>query len=128
MNGDTNREKTAWFIMRLGIAFAFIYAAISGFITPDNWTGFFPQFAENIAPADTLLMGWGVVEIILGLWILSGWKIFIPSLVGALSLAGLLIFNLGAMDILFRDVTILLAAAALAVRSYRGKTANVPSI
>lgn len=123
-----DKEKTAWLLVRLGVAFAFIYAALAGFVTPDDWIGFFPSFAEKIAPAETLLLIWGIVEIIIALWILSGKHIFIPSLIAALSLAGLIATNLGAIDILFRDVTILLSACALAVQSFRGGRSEIPQI
>lgn len=112
-----NRNDIADLILRIGVAFAFIYAAIAGFVDPDSWIGWFPQTLRNIIPDLLLLKLWGAYEIILALWILSGKKIFIPSALATLSLAGLIVTNFGAMDIIFRDVTILCATLALAIKT-----------
>lgn len=71
----------------------------------------------NIVPVSILLPVWGVYEIITGLWIISNKKIFIPSILATFSLAGLIVFNLSAMDIIFRDVTIMAVTLALAIKS-----------
>lgn len=108
----------AWLFIRIGAAFCFLYAAVAGFLDPESWIGWFPKFTRDILPELTLLKIWGVYEIIIGLWILTGKQIFLPSILASLSLAGLIVFNLGAMDIIFRDVTILTATIALAIKSY----------
>ena len=113
-----DRGQLASPVLRVGVAFAFIYAAIDGFVDPDSWVGWFPKSARDIVPAETLLRLWGIFQIILSLWIVSGKKIFWPSLVASLSLAGLILTNLGAMDIIFRDVTILAATIALTIQSF----------
>jgi uncharacterized membrane protein YphA (DoxX/SURF4 family) len=117
----SNREKIAWLIVRIGVAFCFLYAGIAGFINPDAWVGWFPKFMRDIVPEMLLLQIWGVYEIVTGLWILSGKKIFIPSLLASLSLAGLIVFNFGTMDVIFRDVTILTATIALSVLNFPSK-------
>ncbi|MDP3996809.1 MAG: hypothetical protein Q8P86_03915 [bacterium] len=116
---DLKREKIAMLFLRLGVAFSFTYAAISGFLNPIDWVGFFPAFMLDYIPGPTLLIIWGVIEIILAIWILFGRKIFIPSVIASLSLAGLIFWNWGALDIIFRDVTILMTTLALVVFSYR---------
>ncbi|MSR78541.1 MAG: hypothetical protein EXS59_00110 [Candidatus Taylorbacteria bacterium] len=113
-----NNEKIATLILRLGVAFCFLYAGIAGFIDPESWIGWFPRFMRDIIPGLLLLKIWGVYEIVTGLWILSGKNIFWPSLVASLSLAGLILTNLNAMDIIFRDVTILSATIALTIQNY----------
>ncbi|MES2087815.1 MAG: hypothetical protein V4467_02360 [Patescibacteria group bacterium] len=115
------REKIAWLVLRIGVAFCFLYAGIGGFVNPQAWIGWFPKFMKDIIPGLLLLKMWGVYEIITALWILSGKYIFIPSLFATFSLAGLLVFNLGSMDVLFRDVTILFATATLAIQSFPPK-------
>ena len=118
-------NRLANLILRLGVAFAFLYAGIGGFISPDTWVGWFPKFMRDLVPELLLLQIWGVYEIVTAIWILSGWKIFIPSALASLSLLGLIIFNLNAMDVIFRDVTILCATIALAIQSYPSKTENL---
>ncbi len=116
-----SKNNLANLILRLGVAFCFLYAGIGGFIDPEAWVGWFPRFMRDIIPELLLLKIWGIYEIITGLWILSGKNIFGPSIVASLSLAGLILTNLGAMDIIFRDVTILTVTIALAIQNYPKK-------
>ncbi|MEK7640708.1 MAG: hypothetical protein AAB389_01805 [Patescibacteria group bacterium] len=102
-------------LLRVGIAFTFLYAAISGFVIPDAWIGFLPSFMTNIIPGETLLPMFSVYEIILGLWLLSGWRIFYPALLSAATMAGIIFSDFSVFLITFRDVSILTASLALAV-------------
>lgn len=113
-----NKEKSAIFLLQLGLAAVFLYAAAASFLDPVSWAGFFPPFLKNIIDAKTLLAIFSVYEIILTVWILSGFKLFYASLISAATLAGIIALNLGALDILFRDFAILFSAVALAVLSY----------
>jgi len=101
-------------LLRIGVAFAFIYPAISGFVEPIAWIGYFPGFIQSL-PVDLFIVLniFGAVEIILALWILSGKKILIPCVLGAFMLVGIVTFNLSQIDILFRDVAILFMLLAL---------------
>ena len=103
--------------LRIAVAFALLYPAVSAWFTPDSWIGYFPPFATSIVPIDgiVLLHLFGALEIALALWILSGVKIFWPSLATAALLFLIVGFNLSQMDILFRDLPIALAAIALAL-------------
>lgn len=107
----------ALLILRVGIAFVFIYAAVASFLTPNAWIGFFPQEMRGIVPDETLLFGFSIFELILGVWLLSGFKLFYASVLASLATLGIIVTNLGAMDIIFRDVTILAACIALAIES-----------
>jgi len=48
-------------------------------------------------------------------WILSGYKIFIPSIIAALLLVSIVFFNSFEFSILFRDLSIALASLSLAI-------------
>ena len=103
-------------ILRIGLAFAFIYPAIAAFFDPTSWIGYFPQFVKEIIPNEILLLNsFGAIEVILALWILSGWKIFYPSAIAALFLLTIVAFNWTQLDILFRDISIVAMAIALAI-------------
>ena len=104
----------AGLLLRIGLAFTFIYAAISGFIEPESWIGWLPEFARS----NTWLNAFGVLEILIGLWLLSGWKIFWAGLISGVMFAGITVFNLGAFLITFRDVGLAAAAFALALLYY----------
>lgn len=107
------KKETPFILLRVGLAFAFLYAAISAFITPSSWLGFLPSFLRTT----TILALFSIVEIIVALWLLSGKKVFYASILSVLMLLGIILFNLGALEIIFRDVTILLAALALVYHS-----------
>jgi len=114
-----NRDEIISLLLRIGVAFAFIYPAVAAFITPVAWIGYFPIFIRDIFPGETLLLNlFGLSEIAIALWILSGKKIFIPSVFAALYLFLIVVLNWAQLDILFRDIPILLMAVALAIWSF----------
>ena len=112
-------QKKATLLLRIAIAFAFLYPPYDTLFNPDSWITFFPQFMLGWAPSNELLWGWGIVEVVIALWILSGKKIFIPSLAATILLCLIVIFNLPLMEIVFRDLSLALVAATLAWWSYR---------
>ena len=114
-----SQERLSFLVLRLGLAFCFIYAAIAAQINPENWVGYFPTFVQNILPVNILLVAWGSVEIILALWLLWGKHIFFPSLLLGLSLLGVVFLNWGELDILFRDISLALVCLSLSIATYR---------
>lgn len=102
-------------LLRLGVALAFLYPPINAFIDPYSWVGYFPLFVKDVAPEMVLLHVFGIVEIAIGLWILSGKRIFLPSLAATVILLVIVLFNVGDFQVLFRDVSIAAMALALAV-------------
>lgn len=112
-----NKKELINLFLRIGLAGVFIYATVSGTLHPDNWIGYIPQFLRNIFPAKYLLISFDVYELILSVWLLTGWKTFYSAVLSTLTLFGIIITSLGALDITFRDFGLLLAAIALAVDS-----------
>jgi len=113
-----HNDKRINLLLRIGVAFAFLYPPIAAIFNPIAWIGYFPLFIANIFSDPTVVLHlFGVIEVIIGLWILSGRKIFIPSTIAALILGGIIVFNFSQIDILFRDVSILLMAVALMLSS-----------
>ena len=123
-------DKTAHLLLRLGVAFAFLYPAVSAISAPDSWVGYFPQFllASGI-PSAVLLHAFGAVEAALALWILSGRSIFWPSALATAMLVAIVLVNFSQMEVLFRDLSIAAASMALAVDAYSRRNARhaVPS-
>ncbi len=101
-------------LLRVGLAFVFLYAGVGSLINPQNWIGFFPFFLRNAIPETTLLIGFSAFEIILSMWILSGKKIRLAAIVASITLSGIILGNLSQLDIVFRDVAMLYVALALA--------------
>src|SRR3989338_7010839 len=112
-----NRDKLANIILSAGVAFAFLYPPFSALYDPDSWIGYFPSFTRGIVPDAVLLHSFGALEAVIALWILGGRHIFLPSLAATAILAAIVICDWREMDVVFRDVSIALASAALAVKS-----------
>ena len=83
--------------------------------------GYFPPFAHGLLPDAVLLHIFGVIEIVLALWILSGVKIALPAGAAALMLVFIVAFNLNQFEILFRDLSIAAGSLALALDAWYKK-------
>ena len=105
--------KLASFLIRIGLAAVFFYAAISSFLEPNSWVGFFPGRLREIIPGGMLLTGFSVFELFMGLWLISGKYAFYSGLVAAAALFGIIVANMGSLQIIFRDIAIMFSAIAL---------------
>ncbi len=76
---------------------------------------------HGFIPDLVMLHVFGVVEIVIGLWILSGYKIFIPAMLATAILLGIVVFNLPQFDVLFRDISIACLMLALALMHWPKK-------
>lgn len=115
------KTKNAVLFLRIGIAFVFLYAAGSSFINPTSWVGYFPPFLTKVIDSNVLLPAFSLFEVILGLWVLSGIKLFYSSIVSSLALFGIIIANYNIMDIVFRDVGLMFASFSLIFLSLKEK-------
>lgn len=100
-------------LLRVGVAFSFIYPPISAYFNELAWIGYFPSFMLGIVSDTILLNGFGLIEISIALWILFGKNIYIPSILASVILVLIVAFNFNQMDVLFRDVSIVLMSTAL---------------
>lgn len=117
MTPETTR-KSIDILLRTGVALAFIYPPISALLNPYAWVGYFPAFVVSISPIESLLLLhlFGLLELAIGLWILLGKNIFIPAAAAAGMLFLIVAFNIQQIDVLFRDIPIILMAVALCLR------------
>lgn len=115
------KGKLPSFLIRIGLAFSFMYAAIDSFIHPDAWVGFFPVVMRNVIAPHILLIVFAVIEALLALWLISGVDAFYSASLSALLLFGIIVTNMRAFEIIFRDVAVFFAALALAVIQYGEK-------
>ena len=95
----------------------FLYASVAAWLDPNSWIGFFPEFLRALFPAKLLLYAHSLAELVLALWLFSGWKMFYAGLLSAAALLTIIIANITLLDIVFRDIAIFFAALALAVLS-----------
>ena len=106
-------------LLRIALAFAFLYASVSSFITPSDWVGYFPAFMRAIVPGTVLLPIFSGIELFVGVLLLAGWYVRYVSLFAAAMLAGIVVANPNQLPVTFRDVSLVIAALALFVLDYQ---------
>lgn len=109
-----SKEQWPSLLLRLGLGFVFIYVSVAAYITPDNWIGYLPTMITKHYDAKTLLDIFGVFQIALAIWLLSGIYIKYAAWLTVLVLFGIIVSNPGQFLITFRDVGLLFTALALA--------------
>lgn len=110
-----DEKKLASFFLRIGLATVFLYAGIATFLNPTAWIGFIPAWVRSIIPTNIFLLIHAVLDIAIGMWLITGRKPFYASVVAGLALLAIIVFNLGALDIIFRDIAIFFSAVALMI-------------
>ncbi|MDE2213244.1 MAG: hypothetical protein KGJ34_01800 [Patescibacteria group bacterium] len=113
-----NFRKSADILLRVGVAFAFLYPPISALSDPYSWIGYFPQFMRGIVPDMVLLHSFGALEVILALWLLSGKKVFYPAILMTIMLLAIVFFNFSQLEVLFRDLAIAAASLSIALSNW----------
>jgi hypothetical protein len=94
-------QRAAHRLIRAGVAFAFLYPSVGAFLDPNSWVGYI------------ILQIFSIFQVIVALWILSGWRIRIPAVLATLTLLAVVGVNWVLMNDLFRDIAI--AAMTLAL-------------
>lgn len=104
-------------VLRAGLSFAFLYPPWNALSNPDSWLGYFPAFTRGVVPDPVLLHGFGVMEVVIAVWILSGWRIFWPSTAATLLLLTIVVFDFSNFEVVFRDISIAAIGIALAIQN-----------
>ena len=102
-------------VLRAGLAFAFLFPPINAVFDPISWIGYFPAFLHGFLPDILMLHVFGIIEVGIALWILSGKNIFIPCMLATVMLLAIVAFNTQDFQVLFRDVAIASIALSLAL-------------
>jgi hypothetical protein len=109
---QTNDQIVSLFL-RIGLAFALVYAAVDAFKEPVAWLSYVPNFVNHFMATGTMLDLVSVTQLVLALWLLIGKYIRPAVIITLFLLGGITLFNLNALYITFRDVGLFFAAAAL---------------
>ncbi len=113
-----NINVARWFL-RLGLAFVYGYAAVEIYLNPANFLKYIPPMVQNMIPTDIFLLVFGIFEILLVLWLISGKKTEYAGLISFLLMVGIIIPNTAFFNVLFRNVAIALASLALSALDYK---------
>lgn len=108
-----DHPKMISLFLRIGLAVVFLYAAISSFISPNDWVGYLPSFVKELFPATVVLGIFSVVELVLAAWLLSGVYVRCAALLCIIMLLGIVVSNFSLLPISFRDIGLIFAALAL---------------
>ena len=100
-------------LLRISLAFPLLYASIGSLTSPKDWLWYIPDWLAKIAPAEQMLLGHGVFELLLGVWLLSGKKTQYAAIVAGLDLTSNTLLNITTFNIVFRDVGLIFASIAL---------------
>lgn len=106
-------------LLRIGVAFPFLYVALNSLFSPNLWTSFVPTFITNLIPVQFFMAGLLVMHFVLVLWLLSGFMVEYACLIVVIFMSGIIIFDFSALTIVFRDISILFAALALGLMSIK---------
>lgn len=91
----------------------FLYAGVGSLLHPEAWAIFLPSALTAHFPIDALLKLFSLYQFVLVVWLVSGWKVRYAGMVCALTLAGIVVANINALDITFRDIALFFMALSL---------------
>jgi len=101
-------------LLKIGVAFAFLYPAISSLIDPTSWLGYVPTWMDIVMPREIFLSLFSTFEILLVLSMVF-LNSMIPSIIAGITLLSIVAFNPSELPIVFRDISISCMAFALAL-------------
>lgn len=108
-----SKLSTISLLLRGGLAFCFLYAAISALRSPGEWVAFVPHFLNNFMAAETTVKLLSVVQIVTAGWLLWGRYLRYAAGLALVLLLGIFVFNFNLLIITFRDLGLAFMAAAL---------------
>jgi uncharacterized membrane protein YphA (DoxX/SURF4 family) len=111
-------ERIADLVLRVGLAFAFLYPPFNALGDPNAWIGYFPQFTRGFVDDLLLLHAFGLVEVAIAVWVLWGRYVFWPAAAALCMLVGIVAFNMSEFQVTFRDLSIASIALYLCIRHW----------
>lgn len=112
---NSKRPNYVLWLLRAGLAFVFVYAAVSSLQHPLEWVGYLPGWLTKHLTATSLLKFLSVYELLLAALLISGRYARYAAGLCALTLAGIVFVNPSQLIITFRDVGLVCMALALAI-------------
>lgn len=109
------------FLIRMGLAFVFLYAAVYMTFAPEKYIIYFPDFMRTLVPGNPLLHIFAIFEVVLSVFLIIGRFTFIAAIISFLTMLALTVVNLDKFSVLFRNVSIILSALALVILSKKNE-------
>lgn len=108
------KDALAAFILRLGLGGVFFWFGVDKCLDPESWQGWVPVFIQNRLPIsmNLFLIGQGIAEAILGLFLVAGFLTRFSSFLCALILAAIIYFS-GFNEVMVRDLGLLAMAFSM---------------
>lgn len=119
--------RLSMWVLRAGLAFVLLYAAVMGLVRPATVAKYMPSFTPGSA-IDLLLPIFAVYEVALALCLFSRRYVRVAALLTVVTLAGINLLNIDAFGILFRNVAIMGAAAALCLEAGEQREVVEPTL
>lgn len=115
-------KKSAFHILRVGVAITFLWIGVLIFKDPAAWGGFLQPWAAGLLPIplEQAMIGTAILDILVGAVLLSGFFVWIAALVGSIHLI-IVLTTVGINDVTVRDIGLLAAALALSVDDFLNK-------
>lgn len=114
----TSQCSASDLLIRIGLAFVFLYAGIAILVDPLSWIGYLPSFFEDLGlglSRNEWLQLHGVFDIVLGVWILSGLWRFYAGVVAGVTLVLITGFSgTESLVVTFRNIGLAFMALAYA--------------
>ncbi len=112
-----NRSNLSRWLLQLGLAFVFVYAAIDSYREPGAWSAYLPHFLTGYFSDAHVLDAFGLFQIVLAAGLFWSRTRFYAAVIATLMLFGIVVTNLASFLITFRDLGLAFTALALAVQS-----------
>lgn len=112
---DDFKIKLACQFLRFGLAFAFVFASVGIYLDPESFLHYIPDTVQNEHFLNYFLLIFAVMEILMSVWLLSGWQVRYAAFLSFVIMISIVVFNLDYLFILFRNIAISFAALALTV-------------
>ncbi len=111
-------KKTAFHILRVGMAITFLWIGVLIFKNPESWSGYLQPWAIGLLPTSLTqtMIGTAILDIVIGALLLVDIFTWLAAFVGSLHLVIVMTVS-GITDITVRDIGLLVGLIALMIDS-----------
>ena len=110
-------------VLRVGLGITFLWIGALILQNPEAWGGFIQPWAKNLMPVSvvTAMRGTGILDLLIGMMLISNALVWVAALVGAIHLV-MVLATTGLNPVTVRDIGLLGAAIALTMMTWPKKS------